>query len=197
MLFVGDSFTMAGIDDYCAQNRNWLGRGTGFDRCIAMVEELKPTHIFNCHVTNAFTFTADECRFMRANLAERERQFGELFAWDHANYGMDESWVRCQPYEQQAAVGRAVDSRVVVTNHSIAERTAACRPVLPRSWPRKQREAPAGWETSTIPAKVEGEVRLRFRVPAGTAPGRYVVPVDVQYGDWVLPQWTEAVITVA
>ena len=41
------------------QNRNWLGRGVGFDRCIALIEKLRPTHIFNCHVNEAFDFTPE------------------------------------------------------------------------------------------------------------------------------------------
>jgi len=69
MLFVGDSYTMAGIDDYCTHNRNWLGRGVGFDYCLELTQRLKPTHIFNEHVPVAFDFTDDEIAFMRANLA--------------------------------------------------------------------------------------------------------------------------------
>jgi large subunit ribosomal protein L21 len=46
---------------------------------------------------------------MRANLAEREKLFGELVPWDHANHGMDEPWVRCHPYEQKAAAGDKVE----------------------------------------------------------------------------------------
>jgi len=105
MLFVGDSFTPAGIEDYCAQNRCWLGRDVGFDRCIVLIEEVKPIHLFNCHVDKALAFTADECRFMRANLARREETFGLLVAWDHANDGTDDSWVRCYPYEQRVEAG--------------------------------------------------------------------------------------------
>ena len=111
------------------------GRGVGFDRCIALIEKLRPTHIFNCHVNEAFDFTAEECRFMRANLAQREKLFGELVPWDHANYGMDEPWVRCHPYEQRAAAGGDVAVDVVITNHSAVPQTAACRVVLPRGWP--------------------------------------------------------------
>ena len=115
------------------------GPGVGFDRCIALIEKLRPTHIFNCHVNEAFDFTPEECRFMRANLAEREKLFGELVPWDHANYGMDEPWVRCDPYEQQGKPGGEVAVDVVVTNHSPAANTAACRAILPRRWTRADR----------------------------------------------------------
>jgi hypothetical protein len=39
-------------------------------------------------------------------------------------------------------------------------------------------------------------VRLGFRVPAAAAPGRYVVPVDIRYDTWTLPQFTEAIVVV-
>jgi glyoxylase-like metal-dependent hydrolase (beta-lactamase superfamily II) len=206
MLFVGDSFTMAGIDDYCCGNRNWLGPGVGFDRCLALIERMKPTHIFNCHVNEAFDFTPEECRFMRANLAEREKLFGELVPWDHANYGMDEPWVRCHPYEQKVTEEKEVVLTVIVTNHSAQSRIAACRPVFPRCWdgnaPRPSAEGASAavgqaWTTISILPKTEGRLRLTFRVPRGTKPGRYVVPIDLRYGKWSLPQFAEAIVTVA
>ena len=115
MLFVGDSHTPAGIERLLRQNRNWLGTGVGFDRCIALIEKLRPTHLFNCHVNDAFDFIPEECRFMRENLAQRERLFGQLVPWDHANYALDDSWVRCHPYEQTVAPGARIDLGVVVT----------------------------------------------------------------------------------
>jgi len=83
------------------------GRDVGFQYCLSLIEKLQPTHIFNCHVNPAFTFTAEEIRFMRQTLDEREKRFGALVPWDHANYGLDESWVRCFPYTQQAKAASA------------------------------------------------------------------------------------------
>jgi hypothetical protein len=203
MLFVGDSFTPAGMDDYCAHNRLWLGRGVGFDRCVALIEKLRPTHVFNCHVNEAFDFTPEQCRFMRRNLAEREKLFTELFPWDHPNYGSDEPWVRLEPYEQKAAPGGAVSVGVVVTNHSAEARGCACRAVLPRSWARGAGppspvvpDSADDWPAIEIPAKSEGTVRLAVGVPGDVEPGRYVVPVDVRYGRRVLPQFQEAIVVV-
>lgn len=193
MLFVGDSHTMSGIDDYCAYNRNWLGRGVGFQYCISLVEKLKPTHIFNCHVADAFTFTSEEIGFMRKNLDERERLFGELVPWDHANYGTDASWVRCFPYTQTAKAGDNIALEVVVTNHSTKAVPARCRAVLPSVLAG---EATA-WVDATIPAKTEGQLPIRFDIPSNTPPGRYVVPVDVKYGAWDLPQFAEAILDIA
>lgn len=192
MFFVGDSFTMAGIDDYCAQNRNWLGSGVGFDRCLALLEKLRPTHLFNPHVEQAFDFTAEQYRFMRENLARREKLLGDLFPWDHPNYGMDESWVRCFPYEQKVRPGAIAQLEVVVTNHSAIPRRARCRPVLPRAW----KAAPAPWAEATIPSKREGRLPLRIAIPPTVPAGRYVVPIDLQYADRLLPQWTETILVV-
>jgi glyoxylase-like metal-dependent hydrolase (beta-lactamase superfamily II) len=194
MFFSGDSFTMAGIDDYCTSNRNWLGRGVGFDRCVALMAKLKPTHIFNCHVDVAFTFTPDECRLMRANLAEREKLYGQIVPWDHANYGMDEPWVRCHPYEQRCRVGARAAFDVVVTNHSSQAHPAACRAVLPRAWGAAQK--PTRRTRAQVAAKTEGRLRLSFPVPRDVKPGRYVIPIDLRYADWDLPQFTEAIVVV-
>jgi len=192
MLFVGDSFTPAGIDDYCAQNRVWLGAGVGFDRCLQLIEKTRPTHLFNCHVDQAWDFTAEQCRFMRANLADREKLYKELFPWEHANYGMDESWVRCHPYEQNVKAGETVSLRVVVTNHSSAPRMAACRAVVPRAIG----QTATAIISAEIAAKAEGSMELSLKMPAGASPGRHVVAVDLRYHTWDLPQIAEAILVV-
>ncbi len=192
MLFVGDSHTMSGIDDYCAHNRNWLGRGVGFQYCISLVEKLKPTHIFNCHVAEAFTFTPEEIRFMRKNLDQREKLFGELVPWDHANYGLDASWVRPDPCTQKAKPGDRVRVEVVITNHSTRAHRSACRAVLPKAFGG----GATPWVEGEAAAKTEHPLPLSLPVPAGAPPGRYVIPIDVKHGPWHLPQFTEAIVDV-
>lgn len=199
MFFAGDSFTPAGIDDYCTGNRNWLGHGVGFDRCLERLEGLRPTHIFNSHVPYPFDFTPAQYRFMRENLARRERTFGRLVPWDHPNLAMDESWVRCHPYEQEVRAGDPVEVRVVVTNHSARPRPAAARPALPRAWcaaPATRPAALAAWKTIIAPARAEATIPIALPVPPGVAPGRYVVPFDLRFGDLDLPQFTEAVVRI-
>lgn len=193
MFFVGDSHTMSGIDDYCAQNRNFLGRGVGFQYCLTLIEKLQPTHIFNCHVNPAFTFTPAEIHFMQETLDEREKRFGALMPWEHANYGMDESWVRCFPYTQQAQPGQPAKLDVVVTNHAATAQATACRAVLPKAWGGAVTE----WSSADVPAKAEKPLSLTLPIPAGTPPGRYVVPIDIKHGPWDLPQFAEAIVDVA
>lgn len=189
MFFAGDSFTMAGIDDYCSGNRNLLGEGVGYDRCLAWIAELKPTHIFNCHVQCAFTFSDEEIRQMRTNLAERERLYADLFPWDHPNYGMDEHWVRPYPYEQDVAAGEAVTLRVCFTNHSSEARIASCRPILPESWDLNIPE-----QSVTVPPKQEGYITFSIPIPThANGAQRVIIPLDVTYDGRPLGQFREAI----
>jgi len=189
LFFAGDSFTPTGIDDYCAQNRNFLGAGVGYDRCLALLQQRQPEGIINPHVNTVFTFSLADYALMRSNLALREETFGALFPWDHANYGMDEWWLRCHPYEQHAAPGDTVRLSVMMTNHSIGSHHAACHPALP-----------AGWKSDTaagvIPAKREAALPLTIKVPSDAAIGRYIVPVSLTYDGVQLPQITEGIIEV-
>ena len=191
MFFAGDSFTMSGIDDYCSGNRNWLGQGVGFDRCLKLMQDLKPTHIFNCHVDTAFDFTHEELQLMRANLAQREQLYGQLFPWDSPNYGMDEHWVRCYPYEQDAVAGEKVNLRVDITNHSTSERRAVCRPILPMSW---NMEIDA--RSTSISPGSDGHIEFSFVIPEDALPKRIVIPVDVTYDSRPLGQFREAVLVI-
>lgn len=191
MFFAGDSFTMSGIDDYCSGNRNWLGENVGFDRCVKLIQTLKPTHIFNCHVEPAFDFTDAELQFMRSNLALREEIYGQLFPWDSPNYGMDEYWVRCYPYEQDATPGSTATLRVDITNHSASERRAVCRPIFPASWGIE-----ADAKSVSIPAKSDRQLSFSFEIPKNAQAKRTIIPVDVTYDHRKLGQFREAVLVI-
>ena len=193
MFFAGDSFTMAGIDDYCSGNRNMLGKDAGYEKCLRRIQQLKPTHIFNCHVDPAFDFTDAEIQYMLGTLAEREKCYTELFPWDHANYGMDEHWVRCYPYEQEIARGETAQLRVEITNHSSEPRIAVAQPILPSEW--NMELSPA---ETTIPARSDGHID--FSVPIPMHPDalgkRIVVPVDITYDAHPLGQFREAIFVL-
>jgi glyoxylase-like metal-dependent hydrolase (beta-lactamase superfamily II) len=194
LFFAGDSFTMAGIDDYCSGNRNLLGAGVGYDRCLSLIAKLRPTHIFNCHVNCAFDFTDAEIQMMRRNLAERERLYGELFPWDHPNYGMDEHWARTYPYEQNVTPGEIVKLRVDFTNHSAASRVAVCRPVLPKAW-----GVEISAQAAVIPPRQDGGVTFSIPVPSAeilsnNASNRIVIPVETTYDGRRLGQFREAIL---
>ncbi len=190
MLFVGDSFTPSGLDDYCAHNRNLLGPDVGFQYCLSLVETLQPTHIFNCHVDDAFRFTKEEIAFMRKQLEQREELFGQVTPWAHANFATDPSWVRADPYRQSLKPGQTVSLQVVVTNHAKSDVACACRAVLPNAWGGK----PAGWVSRQVSGKKEQSFDLSLSVPSDARPGRYVIPIDVQLGEMELPSFAECLV---
>lgn len=192
MFFAGDSFTMAGIDDYCSGNRNLLGEDMGYEKCLRLIQQLKPTHIFNCHVDPAFDFTDAEIQCMLDTLAEREKCYTALFPWDHANYGMDEHWVRCYPYEQEVTRGETAQLRVEITNHSRESSTAIAQPILPLSW-----DVAVAQAQTTIPPKTDGAINFSIPIPQQCeASGRVVVPVDITYNTRPLGYFREAIFVL-
>jgi hypothetical protein len=130
---------------------------------------------------------------MQDNLAERETAFGELFPWDHANYGMDEHWLRCWPYEQTVSPGDSAEIELQATNHSVRTWGLEAQPVLP-----------AAWQVSVPPAETlvrprsDGSIRFTVPVPAtaGPAGSRVAIPLQVRYGNRSLGQFREAVLVI-
>ena len=155
------------------------------------MQELKPTHIFNCHVEPAFDFTDDELEFMRDNLAEREVIYGELLPWDSPNYGMDEYWTHCYPYEQDVTVGEEVSLHVEITNHSSSEHEAFCCPVLPKSWNINIEP-----KSAIIKPKSDGRISFTFTVPEDIEAGKVIVPIELTYSGRDLRQFREAMLNV-
>ena len=192
MFFSGDSFTMAGIDDYCSGNRNLLGDGVGYNQCLRLIQKLNPTHIFNCHVDPAFDFSEEEIIFMLDTLSEREKCYTDLFPWDHANYGMDDQWVRCNPYEQEVIRGETVQLGVEITNHSNQPRKANVRPILPSNW--KEDIDPI---ETTIQPKSTGNIQFSIQIPQHCDKiGKIVIPVEITYNDMSLGQFREAIFVL-
>ena len=100
-LFAGDSFTPAGIDDYCAYNRNLLILGEGYFKCLGIVRKYMPEYIINQHVSRAFEFTPGQIDYMEKNLYERMRILRDLCDWENINYALDEYLAMAYPYEQK------------------------------------------------------------------------------------------------
>jgi hypothetical protein len=100
VFFAGDSFTPAGIDDYCAYNRNLLIPGEGFFKCLDILKKYMPDYIINQHVGCAFSFTSEQLNYMKKNLTDRIDILEKLSVWDNINYALDEHFVMAYPYEQ-------------------------------------------------------------------------------------------------
>jgi glyoxylase-like metal-dependent hydrolase (beta-lactamase superfamily II) len=191
LLFAGDSFTRAGIDDYCPGNRNFLGRGVGFDACLELVEKLTPDYILNCHIDGVFTFRPQECQYMRANLAWRVQLAKELLPWDDPNYGLDEHWVRCHPYEQHVPAGHMAHLCVVVTNHSSQPHEATAQPCLPEEW-----SVSLPVEETTVSPRSESCLPFSFTVPSHAQRRCWIIPIELAYGGRALGQFREAILVV-
>lgn len=199
LLFAGDAFTPAGMDDYCTRNRNPLSAGRGYRRCLRTLSELDPTHVFNCHVEQPFAFTPEQVRFMRANLKERERLFDDLLAWDHPDFGLDPRWVRCFPYAQSVAPGERAAVEVRATNYASRDHALAVRPELPAEW-----EWSAGgdagerdgerWASTGVAAGETGAVDLSLRAPPDVDADPVVVPVSVRWNGRTFRRFREALL---
>jgi glyoxylase-like metal-dependent hydrolase (beta-lactamase superfamily II) len=193
MLFSGDSFTPGGIDDHCCGNRNIMGKGIGYDRCLAALERTVPDIVFNSHVNVGFRFGHEDLALIGRNLQRRLDLFRGLLPWDDPNYGIDENWARCFPYEQTARAGEAATTYIVVTNHSQGARKTSTRLHLPSRW-SGPRVTP--WVTGVLAPGRESFLRVRFDVPHSLLPGRYILPVDLDLGGLYLPQLAETVVEV-
>ncbi|MBT3376119.1 MAG: hypothetical protein HN742_07190 [Lentisphaerae bacterium] len=192
LFFSGDSFTPTGIDDYCSWNRNFLGPDVGFRRCVRIMKELKPDIIFNQHVDVGFRFTDAAWDQIDTALEARERLLADLLPWPHPDFGTDEYWVRTYPYEQTATAGCDVAITVEFSNHAETPMSTSVSANAPIGWTA----TPKALSTTCI-AKDDTGLKLQLRVPENASPGRYVIPVNITWGDRDLGSFREAIVNVS
>lgn len=192
LMFVGDSFSPTGIDDYCSWNRNFLGRDKGLERCVQITRQLKPDYIFNQHIQVGFKFDEKAYDKILKNLKEREDIMTDIFPWDNPNYGTDECWAHTYPYEQGIRPGKSFSCKVKIMNHSPVPNAFSVRlGRMPHGWKAVNEEirgtAIAGTETS-----------LCFEIGNGRAAkkGRYVIPVHIVYAGKNLGSFREFIVNV-
>lgn len=205
LLFVGDSFTPAGIDDYCIQNRNFLHENSGFLRCLDLIARLQPTHMFNCHVDSAFTFSPEDCQAISQRLRQRRDLLQAILPWRDPHFGMDEFWVRCDPYEQRVLPGEKAKFDVVVFNHLAETLEVHLRLVPPTDWIDNSlpgaMETWKTWPQLTVPGRQEQKLSMEIAVPKSASPGRFVIMVDVAIPEEtpvprILCGFTEAILSI-
>ncbi len=192
VLFVGDSLTPGGLDDYCALNRNLLGSDMGYDRSLAVLEGLgSDVLLVNQHVPGAFVFSNQEIRSMREELARRTVLFRELLDWDDPNYGLDPQWVRADPYWQHARRGSTARWKVWVQNHSRIRRRFVVTLHAPSHW------RPVGERDEIhLPSHQIGQASLGVEVPANATLGRAVVAMSVARDGKDFGEIAEALVDV-
>jgi glyoxylase-like metal-dependent hydrolase (beta-lactamase superfamily II) len=188
ILFVGDSFTPSGMDDYCLLNRNFFPPEKGFLDCLRDVRKTSGDYLLiNQHVAPAFRFAPGQLDFMIETFSKRRELVEALVPWDDPNYGVDEEWARFYPYTAEVAAGSRVELKVMVRNHSAASREFRVTAHAPAGW-----KVPAGALRVTVPARQERFVV--FPVTAGGA-GLGIVTADVAFGAWEMREWVEAMVT--
>ncbi len=193
IFFIGDSFTPSGLDDYCLQNRNLLGPGTGYLYCLDLLQDRVPADalLINEHVLEPFRFDAGQVEHMAETFRQRGELLRELLPWDGPNYGIDEQWARIHPYGQEVRASRWADLAVKVLNHSPTRNTFTVTLNAPDGCDVE----PAKASVTTRPGQ---EVEIPFRLKVGTRPAGSVcvVTADIQVGPWDLRQWCEGLVKV-
>jgi len=189
ILFVGDSFTPTGMDDYCLLNRNFFQPEKGFLDCLRDLNKTTGDHLLiNEHVAPAFRFSPKQIEFMMETFSRRRDLVAALVPWSDPNFGVDEEWARFYPYTAEVAPGGRVELSVVLRNHAASAQEFRVSPHVPSGW-----SAPGEALRVTVPARHERSVN--FTVTA-SASGLGIVTADVAFGPWDLREWTEAMVAV-
>ncbi len=195
ILFCGDSFAPTGLDDYSAGNRNFLGAGKGFRRCIDLVRQHHPDLVLNQHQTQAFRFSDEQLDYMEQMLITREALLAELLPWQHPNYGTDEGWIRAYPYEVDAWAGGTCTVEIRATNHTGKPVILTVEAVTPAGW--KQDLLSSETELSELlPGEQIQRARVAINVPPGTEAGVYPVAFRVTWGDRYLGQVCHCLVKI-
>ncbi|HYO81163.1 MAG TPA: MBL fold metallo-hydrolase [Bryobacteraceae bacterium] len=188
-LFVGDSFTPSGMDDYSMQNRVILREGEGYEFCLRRMMSLpESTWLLNQHVEPMFRFTGEQLKRMLAELSKRSAVLAELSPWRDINYMVDESWARVFPYGSEIRIGEMLDVELRITNH------APDRMIYRADW-----NVPAGLQLiradreRQIASRQEGVLRARFRA---VSRGLHVVTADLVFDGREWKQWAESLVRI-
>ena len=192
ILFVGDSFTPSGLDDYCLQNRNFLHPDSGFFYCLDVLDRMDPECLLiNQHVVQTFRFSTGQIQVMRDELARRATILRAVFPWDDPNYGIDERWAGFYPYGRKIDPGESAEFQLRIMNHSNKKRTFQIRPRAPEGW----RADPETFSITLGPRK-NGGADFTIIPSPGVRPGVHLVTADIATDDWDLREWTEGMIQV-
>jgi glyoxylase-like metal-dependent hydrolase (beta-lactamase superfamily II) len=189
ILFVGDSFTPSGMDDYCMQNRVFLREGEGYDFCLRRIAGLpEQAWLINQHVEPMFRYSDAQVSRMQKELAERSAVLKQLSPWPDINYMVDESWARIHPYGSEVGEGDTINLELRILNHAPDRLKYTVRWNAPEGWSVVESE-----NSVTLGGRKEGSVRARFRAKGS---GLHVVTADVSFAGRTLENWTEALVRV-
>lgn len=197
LLFVGDSLSPTGLDDYCPGNRNFLREGTGMLDCLDWVERLNPVLLVNQHQEHAFSYDQQQIDFLREALRHRRTLVKALARQRHEEYALDEWWVRAYPFESHAHPGDCVTISLSVTNHTeepMTVRAQSASEVF--SSPIQEAVVPPLTSGLESGENADGHLKFTLSVPKDIPAGRYVIPFRVQVDGVYLGQFRCAQICV-
>jgi glyoxylase-like metal-dependent hydrolase (beta-lactamase superfamily II) len=189
--FIGDSLSPAGFDDYCPQNRQFVRAGAGFLRCLDLLEADPETFLVGQHIRPLFRFSREQLAGLRHAYLYRLELLRAVLPWDDVNFGLDEGWARCYPYEVHVQPGEPVEIAVRILNHSDRTRIYHIRPHPPRGWQTLdyERSKPVGPEQ-------EADLAIRLAPAAEQSSPVSVLTVDVGSEGFDCARWAEALILV-
>jgi glyoxylase-like metal-dependent hydrolase (beta-lactamase superfamily II) len=202
--FAGDSFSPRGIDDYCAHNRIFLRKKTGYFRCLEILLQLHPDRIYNQHIQQPFHFTNEQLIYIQNQLYKRLQLMKILFPHEDPNYALDPYWVRCIPYEQRIHAGEECEIFVEITNHSVSQGELHVYPMIPCDWIIK---SPISELQMTVLPLTEGIVSqaignsdgslcVCLKTPTKSKKGKYIIPMQIMFKNHYWGQICHAIVNI-
>ena len=188
VFFTGDSFANWGVDDYCSQNRCFMGSDVGYEKCFKVLLKTKPDILMAAHWGPLPVSTSLLEESIR-RFEERRKLYEPLLPHSDINFGLDPSWIRAYPYRQRALPGAAVEFEACVLNHSRRKMGVRVLLTVPQDW---KLESAAG--ERMIPPASEARIRLRARAPQHPQHRRNVLTLSAQIDDRPLGEFTEAIV---
>ena len=193
ILFVGDSFTPSGMDDYCLLNRNFLHPGMGYFYCLDLLLNMPQDYLLiNQHVVETFRFSKPQLEHMVEVLTKRTKILAELFPWDDPNYGIDERWARMHPYSQKVRAGQELEITVKILNHSSTSDVFTVKPNVPDGFSVKPEQV-----SRNIGPRKEASIPFAVTVPDGMSESLHVLTCDVLFDKWDLRHWCESMLEIS
>jgi glyoxylase-like metal-dependent hydrolase (beta-lactamase superfamily II) len=190
IFFSGDSFTPAGIDDYCLQNRNFLHPEYGYLYCLDFLKKLPQNVLLsNQHLKPLFSFSSDQLDHMKTVLQNRNSILKELLPWDNINFGTDEQWMSLLPHGIKSEGGSTIEYTLKIFNHSDVKKTF-----------QVEFKPPAGFQIDrktislVIEPHSEGLQKFNIKISKKALPGLSILTTNVKFDEWDLREWSETYI---
>ncbi len=188
VFFTGDSFANWGVDDYCSQNRCFLGRDTGYEKCFKILLETRPNILMAAH-WGPLPVSPDYLKTSMTLFQERENLYQKLFSHSDVNFGTDPAWIRAYPYRQVALPGGLVEIEARVMNHSSKPMNVRVTLNLPEGWKSSRLRG-----QTEIPPRTEGRVRLQATTPSAPDHRRHVLGLSAVVDGKPMGEFAEAIV---